>query len=166
MSKKRKELLAASNVLQGVLQNSKSPLTDQFLRWKIWRFWPRIVGEGLAALSEPISFDQEKRMLVLWVKSSARMQDIRFFEGVIRDKVNEHVGRKWVRAIRFTLDRRGLPAPHEVPQAVKDFLDAPGPAPSSHRAGVNDDGVFSEREDQCDRLQRRGSYDPDRDPEL
>ncbi len=119
--KKAGDLLPASNVLQTVLANGKSALSDQFLRWKIWRLWPQIVGETLAKHCEPVGF--ERGRLYIWVKSSARMQEIRFFEATLKDKVNEHVGRLWARDIRFTLDRRGIPQPNEVSSEFAKFLD-------------------------------------------
>jgi hypothetical protein len=120
MSKKKTELSPASKVLQTVLANGKSALSDQFLRWKIWRFWPRIVGPTLGASCEPVGF--ERGRLYVWVKSSARMQEIRFFEDTLRTKVNEHVGRKWVTSVRFTLDRRGIPHADQVSEEFKNFL--------------------------------------------
>jgi hypothetical protein len=121
MDKKRKELLPASKVLQTLLGNGKSPLSDQFLRWKIWRFWPRIVGKTLAGCCEPVGYDRGR--LILWVKSSARMQEVRFIEPTLRKKINEHVGREWVRSIRFTLDRHGVPTAGEVSEPFKKFMD-------------------------------------------
>jgi predicted nucleic acid-binding Zn ribbon protein len=122
MSKKKSsELLPASNVLQTVLANGKSALSDGFLRWKIWKLWPKIVGETVAKHCEPVGYDRGR--LYVWVKSSARMQEIRFFEFTIRDKVNQHVGRTWVRGIRFTLDRRGVPTPDQMPEETKKLLE-------------------------------------------
>jgi predicted nucleic acid-binding Zn ribbon protein len=119
--KKSSELLPASNVLQTVLGNGKSALSDGFLRWKIWRFWSKIVGETLARHCDPVGYDRGR--LYIWVKSSARMQEIRFFEFTIRDKVNEHVGRAWVRGIRFTLDRHGVPSAENMSQEGKKLLE-------------------------------------------
>lgn len=121
----KSELLAASNVLQTVLANGKSPLSDQFLRWKIWRFWPKIVGDTLGKHSEPVGFN--RRRLYVWVKSSARMQEIRFFEKTIIQKVNEHVGRDWVRSVRFTLDRHEVPEIAEASEDFKKYLEDPKP---------------------------------------
>jgi len=118
--KKKSELLSASKVLQTLLGNGKSPLSDNFLRWKIWRFWPRIVGPTLGSQCEPVGFDRGK--LVVWVKSSARMQEIRFFEATLKKKVNEYVGREWVKFIRFTLDRHSVPQQGEVSDDFKKFL--------------------------------------------
>ncbi len=50
------------------------------------------------------------------------MQEIRFFEDVLKEKVNAHVGRQWARSIRFTLDRRGIPKEAEVSPEFKHFL--------------------------------------------
>ena len=50
------------------------------------------------------------------------MQEIRFFEDTLKQKVNEHVGRTWARSIRFTLDRRGIPKEAEVSEEFKKFL--------------------------------------------
>ena len=119
--KKPGELLPASNVLQSVLGNGKSALSDQFLRWKIWRMWSQIVGPTLGKFCEPVGY--ERGRLIIWVKSSARMQEIRFFEATLKDKVNQHVGRDWVTHIRFTLDRRGVPQPGSVSENFNRFLD-------------------------------------------
>lgn len=124
--KAKTDLLAVSKVLQTLLANGKSPLSDQFLRWKIWRFWPQIVGPTFANFCEPVGFDRGR--IYLWVKSAARMQEMRFFEDQLREKINQHVGRTWCKNIRFTLDRRGIPA--EVSEEFKSFLaggDEPPP---------------------------------------
>jgi hypothetical protein len=118
---RKNELETASKVLQTVLANGKSPLSDQFLRWKIWRMWPAIVGETMGSFCEPVGYD--KGRLHVWVKNSARMQEIRFFEATLKKKVNEHVGKTWVRSIRFTLDRQGVPEESKVSDDFKEFFD-------------------------------------------
>lgn len=129
MSKKKKtELLPASRVLQGLLGNGKSALSDGFLRWKIWRFWPQIVGPTLAKHCEPVGFERGK--LFIWVKSSARMQEIRFFEDTLKTKVNEYVEREWVKYVRFTLDRHGVPTTAEVSEDFKKMLEQKSPPES------------------------------------
>ena len=118
--KKKTDLLSASRVLQNVLASGKSPLSDQFLRWKIWRFWPEIVGPTLGKVCEPVGF--ERGRLYIWVKSSARLQEIRFFEETLKKKVNEHVGREWVKSLKFTLNRSGVPAEGQASEEFKNFL--------------------------------------------
>ncbi|MGE4133842.1 MAG: DUF721 domain-containing protein [Bdellovibrionales bacterium] len=123
MSEKKKTvLLPASKVLQSVLGNGKSALSDQFLRWKIWKFWPRIVGDTLGASCEPVGYERGK--LYIWVKSAPAMQEVRFFEATIKDRVNKHVGSKWVRIVRFTLDRRSVPNADEVSPEFAKFLES------------------------------------------
>lgn len=122
--KTKSDLLAASKVLQTVLGNGKSALSDQFLRWKIWRFWPQIVGKTLGAVCEPVGFDRGR--LYVWVRSSARMQEIRFFETTLKKKINDHVGREWARSLRFTLDRHDIPQRAEVSEEFKKFLEDQG----------------------------------------
>jgi hypothetical protein len=111
------------------LANGNSPLSDQFLRWKIWRFWPEIVGDTLGKVCEPVGF--ERGRLYIWVKSSARLQEIRFFEDTLKEKVNAHVGRTWARSLRFTLDRHGIPKAAEVSTEFKKFLAGENNEPES-----------------------------------
>lgn len=116
----KSELAAVSKVLQTLLANGKSPLSDQFLRWKLWRFWPTVVGETLGRSCEPVGFDRGR--LYIWVKSSARLQEIRFFEDVLRQKVNAYLGRAWARELRFTTDRRGIPREAEATPEFKNYI--------------------------------------------
>lgn len=102
-----RELKSVAEVLAGLLNNRKSALSDQFLRWKVWQRWPEIVGKTLAEHSEPIAYQRGR--LYIWVKSSARLQEIRFFENQIKERVNIYLNMKWLDNIRFTLDRRGIP---------------------------------------------------------
>ena len=121
---KRKDiLLPASKVLQTLLANGKSPLSDGFLRWRIWRGWSDIVGETLGKVCEPVGFDRGR--LIVWVSSSPRLQEIRFFEKTLRTKVNEHVGREWCARVVFTLDRKGLPAAERMDNRIIKYLDQP-----------------------------------------
>ena len=94
----------ASDVLQGLLQNSKSQLSDGFLRWRLEQEWREVVGNTIAEQTLPVAF--EKGTLHIWVKHSAWMQQLWFFQDAIKDKVNAHLGRGWVKQVRFTLSRR------------------------------------------------------------
>jgi len=82
------------------------------------------VGKTLGAVCEPVGF--ERGRLYIWVKSSARLQEIRFFEETLREKVNEHVGRTWVKSLRFTMDRHGIPASADVSEEFKRYLEESG----------------------------------------
>ena len=102
-------LLPASDVLQILLRNSKSDLSDGFTRWKLEQQWDTVVGQAIARDTAPCAF--ERGTLHVWVRSSVWMQQLWFFQDMIRDKVNAHLGRQWAKQIRFTLNRRAAVAP-------------------------------------------------------
>ncbi len=109
---RKSHLNQATDVLEGVLLHSKSPLSDQFMRWKLWRKWPEVVGPTISAQSMPVGF--VNGMLYVWVKNAVWMNEMLFLAGPIKDKVNNFVEKKWVKQVRFTLNQ------HEVPQVHED----------------------------------------------
>lgn len=113
-------MLPASNVLQSLLSNGKSPMSEQFTRWRLWRHWDEVVGDTIAKHSCPVDFS--KGRLYVWVSSSARMQEMRFLIGNIKDKINAYLGRDYVKFIQLTLDRKSVPSKEESQKAIKDFL--------------------------------------------
>lgn len=121
----QKGLEAVGDLLQSLLQNSKSPLSDQFLRWKLWRSWPEVVGEQIAKHSLPVSFLQGE--LYIWVDHGARLQEMTFCAGAILKKINAFGGRRWVRRVRFTLDRKSVPSLEESGEDLREFLSKPTP---------------------------------------
>jgi predicted nucleic acid-binding Zn ribbon protein len=105
------KLTAAADVLQGLLQNSKSQLSDGFLRWKLEKQWAQVIGETISEQTLPCAF--EHGILYIWVAHPAWMQQLWYFQEPIKEKVNAWVGREWARQVRFTLSRRAastLPA--------------------------------------------------------
>ncbi|MCB0407042.1 MAG: DUF721 domain-containing protein [Bdellovibrionales bacterium] len=124
--KKRSRLLPAANVLQALLSNGKSPLSEQFTRWKLWRNWEEIVGPSIGKNSQPVGFS--KGRLYVWVSSSARMQEMRFLVGKIKDKINAHLGCEYVKFIQFTLDRKSVPSLEESEEGLRDFLSKSPPS--------------------------------------
>jgi hypothetical protein len=104
----------ATDVLEKVLLNNKSPLSDQFMRWKLWRKWAEVVGPTISAQSMPVGF--VNGMLYVWVKNAVWMNEMLFLAAPIRDKVNTFVERNWVQQVRFTLNQ------HEVPKTSEDSL--------------------------------------------
>lgn len=112
------ELSQATEVLENVLLNNKSPLSDQFLRWKLWRKWPEVVGPTISAQSMPVGF--VNGILYIWVKNAVWMNEMLFLAGPVKEKVNAFVEKQWVKQVRFTLNQ------HEVPKADEesDIKDA------------------------------------------
>lgn len=105
---KKKKLSAGSEVLMGLFENGKSPLSGQFLRWKLWAKWPEVVGATIAQNAEPVAF--KNGILFLWVRHSAWMQQLMFMREHMLKTINQKMGHNYVKSIRFTLDR------HDVPQ--------------------------------------------------
>ncbi len=102
--KRNAQLTQAADVLQGLLQNSKSHLSEGFVRWRLEQKWPEIVGATIAEQSLPCAF--EKGTLFIWVKHPTWMQQLWFFQEDIKTKVNAHLGYEWAQQIKFTLNRR------------------------------------------------------------
>ncbi len=110
--KPKGKLSNGSEVLQSLFENGKSPLSEQFLRWKLWAKWDEVVGATIAKNAEPVGF--QRGCLYVWVRNSTWMQQMIFMKDPIKDKINQNFQSNFVRYIRFTLDR------HEVP-ATSDF---------------------------------------------
>lgn len=110
--KRKGDLSTATDVLEGVLLNSKSPLSDQFLRWKLWRKWPEVVGPTISAQSMPVGY--MNGILYVWVKNAVWMNEMLFLAGPVREKVNTFLEKNWVQQVRFTLNQ------HEVPKMEED----------------------------------------------
>jgi predicted nucleic acid-binding Zn ribbon protein len=119
--RKKSKLMTSADVLQSLLQNGKSPLSDQFLRWKLWRKWAEVVGPTINEQTSPVGFD--KGVLYIWVRNSSWMQHLTFVAQPLREKINTFAGRNWIRRIQFTLDRRAVPNLDETEKPVQDFLE-------------------------------------------
>jgi predicted nucleic acid-binding Zn ribbon protein len=119
-SNRKSKLQDASDVLQSLLKNGKSPLAQSFTRWKLWSNWEDVVGDSMAKHSTPVHYS--KGCLVIWVDGSARMQEMTFLVRPLRDKINQFVGRQWVRSIRFTTDRHHVPDKNSVDRKFHDLL--------------------------------------------
>jgi predicted nucleic acid-binding Zn ribbon protein len=106
------------------LQNSKSPLTEQFVRWRVWNSWPEVVGEEIAKHTLPVSFF--KGTLYLHVNSAARMQELTFMLEHLIARINQFSNMRWVKFIRLTLDRRSVPKPEEMSPELRKFISERG----------------------------------------
>lgn len=109
---------AGSEVLQSLFENGKSPLSDQFLRWKLWAAWPEVVGPTISQNAEPVGY--QRGVLFLWVKNSSWMQQMTFMKDPIKETINQKLGRKFVHSIRFTLDRHAVP--QEDTSGLKELI--------------------------------------------
>jgi hypothetical protein len=95
----RKKLDSAAQVLQGLFQNSKSPLSEGFQRYRLEQQWDMIFKGSLGALTRPL--DYQDGLLTIAVKNPSLLTELQFFKQDIMTKVNTHVGRVWVKNVRF-----------------------------------------------------------------
>lgn len=119
-------LSPVATVLQSLLQSGKSPLSEQFIRWRLWRNWEEVVGREIAKHSMPVGY--VNGTLSIWVQSSARLQEMTFLVRPLRQKINDFVGKAWVNSIRFTLDRKTVPQLQESAEGVREFLSKEFPS--------------------------------------
>lgn len=76
--KKRPGLFNGGEVMRSLFEGGRSPLSEQFLRWKLWGRWKEYVGPTIAENSEPVGL--VRGVLYIWVKHSVWMQQMVFFE--------------------------------------------------------------------------------------
>ena len=108
-------------VLQGLFENGKSPLSEQFLRWKMWARWEEIVGSTLAKSCEPVGL--QWNILLIWVPHPTVMQQMMFLKENILLAVNKFFPQMKIKDIRFTLDRKAMPGAHsEEAKIARRFI--------------------------------------------
>lgn len=96
-----------AEVLHKLLEDKAGPVSDQYLRWKLWLNWKDVVGPTVSQNAEPISYHQG----VLWlcVKNSVWMQQMSFMLEPIKHSVNQKFKAGFVKEVRLTLDRKLTP---------------------------------------------------------
>lgn len=110
----------SSEVLQKLFESGKSPLSEQFMRWKMWARWEEFVGATVAQNTEPVGF--YRGTLYLWVRNSSWMQQLTFMKEPIQKTINQKLGHSFIKNIRFTLDRREVPGQNENQQEFKNLI--------------------------------------------
>lgn len=111
-----------AEVLQKLLEGKAGPVSDQYLRWKLWLNWKEIVGPTVSQHSEPISY--RNGLLWLCVDNAVWMQQMGFMTETIKKTINEKFKHGFVREIRYTTDRRQVPSAEDdqFRDNVKKFL--------------------------------------------
>ncbi|MGZ3793192.1 MAG: DUF721 domain-containing protein [Bdellovibrio sp.] len=122
-NKPNRKLLLGSEVLQSLFENGKSPLSEQFMRWKLWAKWGEVVGPTIATNTEPVGF--QRGVLYVWVRNSSWMQQMIFLKDPIRDTINKKFENNFVKYIKFTLDRRDVPNSNQ--ESFKDMIQKIAP---------------------------------------
>jgi len=70
-------------------------------QYQIWEVWGSVVGEPIARQTQP----KQIRNMILWVSvsSSTWMQQLEFMKEGITNKLNERIGEKVIKDIRFQI---------------------------------------------------------------
>jgi hypothetical protein len=112
----------SAEVLKSLFEEKEGgPVSEQFMRWKLWLNWKDIVGPSTAEYTEPVAY--HNGVLWLWVKNSTWMQQMTFMSETIKNTVNQKYKKGFVREIRYTLDRKNIPKENSDFKAnVKKFI--------------------------------------------
>jgi predicted nucleic acid-binding Zn ribbon protein len=97
----------ALDVLQGLLENGKTPLSEDFKRYRLKLDWSLVVGAAISEKCSPVAYSHG--VLYVWVINSTWMNQLFFVRSEILKKVNGYNGAKWAREIRFTQDKKDIP---------------------------------------------------------
>ncbi len=103
----RVKFQTSAEVLHKLLEDKAGPVSDQYLRWKLWLSWKEIVGATVAENAEPVSY--RHGVLWLWVRNSVWMQQMTFMLEPIKNSVNQKFREGFVKEVRLTLDRKQIP---------------------------------------------------------
>ncbi len=119
-TKPRKGRLESAHKVLEKLLTKNSKLANQFTRWQLWNDWPLVVGKTIAQHTDPVGV--YRGTLYIWVKNSSWHQELIFLAKPIRDKINQHLNRKWLKSVKFTLDHRSVPNREEMSEGSLEFL--------------------------------------------
>jgi len=80
---------------------NKLNLGIKLKRYQIWEVWDSVVGEHIARQAQP----HQIRNMILWitVSSSTWMQQLEFMKKQIIDRLNERIGERVIKDIRFRI---------------------------------------------------------------
>lgn len=105
--KRKSKPTLGSEALQALFENGKSPLSQQFLRWKLWLRWSEFAGATIGKHSEPVGYVRGN--LYIWVKNSTWMQQMVFMREPLKESINKKLGFNFVKNIHLTLDKKSVP---------------------------------------------------------
>ena len=111
-----------AEVLQNLLEGKAGPVSDQYLRWKLWLNWKDIVGPTVSDNAEPTTYHQGT--LWLCVRNTVWMQQMSFMLEPIKQSINKKFKENFVKEVRLTLDRKYTPKTNdeEFRKNLKKFI--------------------------------------------
>ena len=97
MEKKHKNLTPLGDIVSGLLTDGTLPFNPDDV--DIWNVWDEVVGEFFSGNTRPSGV--RNRRLRVSVSDSIFLQELKFKENEIREKLNEKLGRNAVDKIEF-----------------------------------------------------------------
>ena len=101
--------------LDKMLKNS-----DQWFAFKLWQCWPELAQNDILKQSQPVSF--QKGRLVLWVTHSVELMELSFQMEELKQKINSHFKKQWVKEIHFTVNKEILKKRQKSVQALSQII--------------------------------------------
>jgi hypothetical protein len=99
---------SALDVLQGMLEKGNSPLAQDFKRYRLKLDWAKVVGATIGDKCSPIGYTNG--ILYVWVVNATWMNQLFYVRRELSKKINQYMQTDWVKEIRFTQNRRDVPA--------------------------------------------------------
>ena len=101
-NKETKTLTPLSDILNHFFKEQLGE-SDQWFAIELWRHWPRLTTQAILQQTKPVSY--QKGRLVLWVANSVELQELSFHIEELKEKINTHFKKEWIRDIHFTLNK-------------------------------------------------------------
>ena len=96
------------------------PASDQWFAMQLWHKWSEFSTVDILKKTRPVSY--QKGRLVLWVAHSVELQELSFHTETVKDRINSHFKKEWVKDIHFTLDKDILKKRKQSAQILKNML--------------------------------------------
>lgn len=102
MKKPQKNLTPIGDIISSLLTDGTLPFNPDDV--DIWKVWDEVIGESFLGNTQP-SRIRNKRLRVT-VSDSISLQELKFQESAIKEKLNEKLGRNAVDKIEFRVGLR------------------------------------------------------------
>jgi predicted nucleic acid-binding Zn ribbon protein len=99
----KKSLTSLKDIMNNLFSEGNLPFNCDDGR--IWKHWEELVGPMIARHAQP-TWIQKKKLRVT-VSDPIWLQELKFVENDIIEKINQHLGRKAVEKIDFRMGSRG-----------------------------------------------------------
>jgi len=97
MVTEKKSLTSLKDVIANLLSDGALPFNPDDAR--IWKVWDEVVGPAISKNARPLWI--KDRMLKVTVSDPIWLQELKFVENDIKEKLNKKLGRKAVEKIEF-----------------------------------------------------------------